>query len=84
MTRAEPTGLKALTGDRAVPVREEGFIYLLQAPDGSKLAGQLPPMAPVEGWLDIVPPWGEEDEPWITFGATPARSLVPPGRTRCA
>ena len=70
-------GLKALTRDRAVPVTDEGFVYLLQAPDGGKLAGQLSPMAPVEGWLDIVPPWGEEDEPWITLGTTlPDRSFL--------
>jgi signal transduction histidine kinase len=54
--------------ERAVPVVDEGYIYLLQAPDGTKLAGQLPAMAPVEGWLEIVPPRGDEDEPFVARG----------------
>lgn len=67
-------GVKALIEERAAPVIDEGYIYLLQAPDGQKLAGQLPAMAPVEGWLDIVPPRGEEDEPFVAKGA-----LLPDG-----
>lgn len=62
-------GVKALIDQRAVPVIDEGYIYLLQAPDGTKLAGQLPAGAPAEGWLEIVPPNGEEDEPFIAKGA---------------
>ena len=35
-------GVQALIDERAAPVIDEGYIYLLQAPDGAKLAGQLP------------------------------------------
>ena len=70
-------GLKALIDERAAPVDDQGVIYLLQAPDGGKLAGQLPAMTPFEGWLDFVPPWGEEDEPFIVKGAfLPDRSFL--------
>jgi signal transduction histidine kinase len=70
-------GVKALIEERAVPVMEEGYIYLLQAPDGAKLAGQLPAMAPVEDWLDVVPPRGDEDEAFIAKGAfLPDRSFL--------
>lgn len=62
-------GVRALIGQRAEPVIEEGYIYLLQAPDGAKLAGQLPAAASSEGWQEIVPPNGEEDEPFIAKGA---------------
>jgi len=62
------SGLKALIDARAKPVTDEGVIYLLQAPDGTKLAGQLPAMKPIEGWVDFIPPWGEADEPFITQG----------------
>ncbi len=64
--------LTALIAQRARPIvndEEEGSIYLLQSPDGTKLAGQLPKMPPVDGWLDIVPPGGEEDEPFVAHGA---------------
>ena len=61
--------VKALIEERAAPVIDEGYIYLLQAPDGAKLAGQLPATAPTEGWREIVPPNGEEDEPFIAKGA---------------
>ena len=47
---------------------EEGFDYLLQDPTGVALAGTLPPMDPVEGWLTLVVPEGEEDEPAIALG----------------
>jgi signal transduction histidine kinase len=63
-------GVQALIEERAVPVIDEGYIYLLQAPDGAKLAGQLPAMAPFEGWLDIVPPRGDEDEAFLARGAS--------------
>jgi signal transduction histidine kinase len=70
-------GLAALIGERPGPIHEEGFIYLLQTPDGAKLAGQLRPMPPVEGWIEIVPPGGEEDEPFIASGAMlPDRSFL--------
>ncbi|HET6161565.1 MAG TPA: HAMP domain-containing sensor histidine kinase [Dongiaceae bacterium] len=61
--------VKTLIEERAAPVIDEGYIYLLQAPDGAKLAGQLPAMVPATGWLDIVPPRGDEDEPFIAKGA---------------
>jgi signal transduction histidine kinase len=61
--------VQALIEERAVPVIDEGYIYLLQAPDGAKLAGQLPAMTPIEDWHDIVPPRGEEDEPFIAKAA---------------
>jgi signal transduction histidine kinase len=61
--------LVASIEERAVPVIDEGYVYLLQAPDGAKLAGQLPAMAPVEGWQEIVPPAGDEDEPFVAKGA---------------
>jgi signal transduction histidine kinase len=57
--------VKALIDERAAPVIDEGHIYLLQTPDGKKQAGQLPAMPPTEEWLDIVPPRGEEDEPFV-------------------
>lgn len=66
--------LKALIERRAVPVIDEGSIYLLQSADGARLAGQLPAMAPYEGWFEIVPPEGEEDEPFIANG-----TLLPDG-----
>jgi len=44
------------------------FDYLLQDPTGTPLAGTLPPMAPVEGWISLVTPDGEEDEPAIAMG----------------
>jgi signal transduction histidine kinase len=62
-------GVKALIDQRAAPVIDEGYIYLLQAPDGAKLAGQIPALAPSEGWREIVPPNGDEDEPFIAKGA---------------
>ena len=62
-------GVKALIDQRAAPVIDEGYIYLLQAPGGAKLAGQIPALAPAEGWRDIVPPNGDEDEPFIAKGA---------------
>lgn len=62
-------GVQALIEERATPVIDEGYIYLLQAQDGVKLAGQLPAAAPSEGWQEIVPPNGEEDEPFIAKGA---------------
>ena len=62
-------GVKRLIDQRAAPVTDEGYIYFLQAPDGAKLAGQLPTAAPTEGWRDVVPPNGEEDEPFIARGA---------------
>lgn len=69
--------LKALIDRRALPVVDEGSIYLLQAPDGTKLAGQLVAMTPVEAWLDVVPPRGEEDEPFIAkAGFLPDRSFL--------
>ena len=61
--------VKAVIEERAAPVIDEGYIYLLQAPDGAKLAGQIPPRAPSEGWREIVPPAGDEDEPFIAKGA---------------
>jgi len=61
--------LKALIDERAKPVIDEGAIYLLQSSGGAKLAGQLPAMAPTESWIEIVPPAGEEDEPFIARGA---------------
>ena len=51
--------VKALIDERTVPVIDEGYIYLLQAADGTKLAGQMPAMTPVDGWLDVVPPGGD-------------------------
>jgi signal transduction histidine kinase len=62
-------GVKALIDQRAAPVIDEGYIYLLQAPDGAKLAGQIPALAPSEGWREIVPPNGDEDEPFIAKSA---------------
>ena len=66
--------VKALIDERAVPVIDEGYIYLLQAADGTKLAGQMPSMTPVDGWLDVVPPRGDEDEAFVSKGA-----LLPDG-----
>lgn len=71
--------LSELIAERAQPIMndEEGFIYLLQSSDGTRLAGQLPAMAPIEGWLEIVPPRGEEDEPFIaTATLLPDRSFL--------
>jgi signal transduction histidine kinase len=68
-TAGGTAAVQALIIERAVPVIDEGYIYLLQAPDGAKLAGQLPAMMPVEGWVEIVPPRGEEDEPFIAMGS---------------
>jgi signal transduction histidine kinase len=71
------SGVKAQIEERAAPVIDEGYIYLLQAPDGEKLAGQLPAMTPAEGSLEIVPPRGEEDEPFLAKGAfLPDRSFL--------
>jgi signal transduction histidine kinase len=67
-------GVEALIEERAAPVIDEGYIYLLQAPDGAKVAGQIPGRVPSDGWLEIVPPNGEEDEPFIAKGA-----LLPDG-----
>jgi signal transduction histidine kinase len=58
-------GVKALVEERAVPVIDQGYVYLLQTPEGRKLAGQMPAMSPADGWQEIVPPRGEEDEPFI-------------------
>lgn len=69
VSNAGAAGAKALIDQHAVPVIDEGYIYLLLAPDGTKLAGQLPAAAPREGWQEIVPPNGEEDEPFIANGA---------------
>lgn len=66
--------VEALIERRALPVTDEGYIYLLQAPDGTKLAGQMPAMAPDEDWLEIVPPGGDDDEPFVAKGA-----LLPDG-----
>ena len=69
--------LQALIEQRALPVTDEGYIYLLQAPDGTKLAGQMPAMAPDEEWLEIVPPGGDEDEPFVAKGVLlPDRSFL--------
>ena len=62
--------LQALTAQRAVPITDEGYIYLLQSADGRKLAGQLPTMPAREGWFEIVPPRVDEDEPFIAYGAS--------------
>jgi signal transduction histidine kinase len=62
-------GVQALIEERAAPVIDEGYIYLLQAPDGVKVAGQIPGRVPSDGWLEIVPPNGEEDEPFIAKGS---------------
>ena len=69
LSNAGAAGAKTLIDQRAVPVIDEGSIYLLLAPDGTKLAGQIPAAAPSEGWQEIVPPNGEEDEPFIAKGA---------------
>jgi signal transduction histidine kinase len=61
-------GVEALIAERAAPVIDEGYIYLLQAPNGVKVAGQIPGRVPSDGWLEIVPPNGEEDEPFIAKG----------------
>jgi signal transduction histidine kinase len=58
-------GIKALIEERAALVIDQGYIYLLQTPEGQKLAGQMPAMSPAEGWQEVVPPKGEEDEPFI-------------------
>jgi signal transduction histidine kinase len=63
-------GVEALIEERAAPVIDEGYIYLLQSPTGEKLAGQLPTMTPEDGWMEIVPPAGEEDEPFLAQGAS--------------
>ena len=64
------TAVKALIDERATPViDEEGYIYLLQTPEGEKRAGQLSTMAPTEEWLEVIPPGGEEDEPFFAKGA---------------
>lgn len=62
-------GVQTLIDRRAAPVIEEGYIYLLQAPGGAKLAGQLPALVAWEGWQEIVPPNGDEDEPFVAKGA---------------
>lgn len=58
---------KALIDRRATPVGDEGYIYLLQGPDGAKLAGQIPARPPSVGWFEVVPPDGEEDEPFVAM-----------------
>ena len=71
------SAVERLIEERALPVIDEGYIYLLQAPDGAKLAGQLPAMKPTEGWLDVVPPKGDEDEAFISKGDyLPDRSFL--------
>jgi signal transduction histidine kinase len=62
-------GVQALIDERAAPVIDEGYIYLLQTPDGVKVAGQIPRRMPSVGWSEIVPPNGDEDEPFIAKGA---------------
>jgi signal transduction histidine kinase len=62
-------GVQALIDERAAPVIDEGYIYLLQTPDGVKVAGQIPGRVPSEGWREIVPPNGDEDEPFVAKGA---------------
>jgi signal transduction histidine kinase len=62
-------GVQALIDERAAPVIDEGYIYLLQTSDGMKVAGQIPGRVPSEGWSEIVPPNGDEDEPFIAKGA---------------
>lgn len=66
--------VSALIERRAIAITDEGYIYLLQAPDGTKLAGQMPTMSPVEDWMEIAPPSGDEDEPFVAKG-----SLLPDG-----
>ena len=62
-------GVRALIDERAAPVIDEGYIYLLQTPDGVKVAGQIPGRVPSEGWHEVVPPAGDEDEPFIAKAA---------------
>ena len=67
--QADPVaGLTAAIGERAEVIGDKGFIYLLQSANGQVEAGQLPAMVPEADWQEIVPPWGDEDEPFITHG----------------
>ncbi|MEZ5829903.1 MAG: HAMP domain-containing sensor histidine kinase [Dongiaceae bacterium] len=61
--------LTAMIQERAAPVTDEGYIYLLQTADGGKLAGQMPAMQAINGWVDVIPPRGDDDEPFIAQGA---------------
>ncbi len=64
--QAGRAGLRQAIAELAEELEEdEGYIYLLQDPDGTVLAGQLPSFPVVEGWQEVVPPGGEEDEPFI-------------------
>ncbi len=61
-------GLKELVEMRARKIKDQGFIYLLQDKSGARQAGNLDAMAPKVGWYDFVPPWLDEDEPFVTAG----------------
>ena len=62
-------GVQTLIDRRAAPVIEGGYVYLLQAPNGAKLAGQLPASVASEGWREVIPPNVDEDEPFVAKGA---------------
>ncbi|MCI0429948.1 MAG: HAMP domain-containing histidine kinase [Rhodospirillales bacterium] len=54
--------------DRLADSERAGFDYLLQDRNGAVLAGTLPAVQPIEGWLEVVTPQGEADEPAIAKG----------------
>lgn len=61
-------GLKDSINKRATNRDDYGFVYLLQDPAGKWLAGQLPAAPIEEDWHDLVPPWGDEGEPFVARG----------------
>ena len=54
--------------DREASEEHREFVYLFQDHTATALAGALPAMEPVEGWIEVVTPEGEEDEPAIAKG----------------
>ncbi len=63
--RDGPTVLMAAVKARSKAVHEEGYIYQLQDSGGTRIAGLLEEFEAEEGWQWVVPPDGEEDEPFI-------------------
>ena len=67
-------GLAKTLSERADELADDGFIFVLQDPDGKALAGRLPVSAAIEGWQEIAAPWRDEDEPYLGMG-----KLLPDG-----
>jgi len=60
--------------DRVANGDHPGFDYLFQDRRAVVLAGTMPTMPPVQGWIDVVTPHGDEDEPAVAKGV-----LLPDG-----